>query len=261
VSRVVLEPAFVLHHRPYRDTSLLLELLTCTHGRVGVVARGARGPRSRTRGLLQPFRPLLVSWSGRGELVTLTGVEAGTPSPPLPPGRLMSGFYLNELLIRLLGRHDPQQELFGRYAGTLAAMGSCDGRTLEVLLRRFEKQLLELLGYGLNLTHDAYTGQPVRADCQYRFRADAGPEIVGVCDGGRTVSGASLLALEAGEFTEALHLREARVVLREALDRQLGGRALHTRQVARATRAMSAAAGGGEAPGPVREAPARESNP
>jgi DNA repair protein RecO (recombination protein O) len=253
VSRITLEPAFVLHHRPYRDTSLLLELLTASHGRVGVVARGARGPRSRMRGLLQPFRPLLVSWTGRGELGTLAGVELNTPSRPLPADRIMSGFYLNELLLKLLERYDPQPELFSHYAGVISALAECSPRQQAMHLRLFEKQLLDALGYGLNLTHESTTGKAVRADSCYRFRADSGPEAVGVGEDANTVSGASLLALASGVLTEAQHLHDARRVLRDALDQHLGGRALRTREVARATRRIQRAPG--EAPMPRAAVP------
>jgi len=117
-----MQPAYVLHHRPYRETSSLLELLTEEHGRIGAVARGARQASSRWRGLLQPFRPLLLSWSGRGELVTLTGAEPASAALMIPAERLMSAWYANELMIRLLGRSDPQRKIFLAYATVLAEL-------------------------------------------------------------------------------------------------------------------------------------------
>ena len=118
--RVLLQSSFVLHRRPYRDTSLLLEVFSQEYGRLGLVARGAVSPRSRWKGLLQPFAPLLLSWSGAGELATLTAAEeAGCPIP-LPPHRVLAGLYINELLLRLLPRLDPHPGLFaGRGAMTL----------------------------------------------------------------------------------------------------------------------------------------------
>jgi DNA repair protein RecO (recombination protein O) len=235
VSKAALVPAFVLHHHPYGDTSLLLELFTLTHGRMGVVARGARAPRARQRGLLQPFRPLLVSWSGRGELGTLTAVELSARSEQLPAGRLMSAYYVNELLLKLLQRQDAHTEIFSLYATTLSGLAASSRREERVLLRRFEKQLLEALGYGLNFTHDFSTGLPVRADSHYHFRPDAGPEMAGVADGGQTVAGDSLLALSRGEFADDRHLDDARRLLGGAIEQHLGGRTLRTREVARAT--------------------------
>ena len=158
--RVELEPGFVLHHRPFRDTSLLLEVLSMEHGRVGLVARGARGPRSRLKGLLQPFRPLLLSWQLRGELGTLTAAESAAVSAPPPSGgeRLLGLYYLNELLLRLTARLDPHPGLYQGYAAAVAALA--DQAALAPELRRFEKRLLDVLGYGPELRFDA-TGWPV----------------------------------------------------------------------------------------------------
>ncbi len=151
--RVEFTCGYVLHQRPYRDTSLIVELYAREHGRLSAFARAARGPRSRFRGL-QAFRPLLLSWVGRGEAPTLTGAEGdGPPPPPLPADRLLSGFYLNELLLKLTVAHDPQPELYAHYTSTLERLRA--GEPLEALLRRFEKRLLDLLGYGSELTREA----------------------------------------------------------------------------------------------------------
>ena len=134
-----MQAAWVLHHRPYRETSSLLELLTEAHGRVGAVAKGARRPASRWRGLLQPFSPLLVSWTGGGDLVTVTGAEAAGAPLRIPGGRLMSAWYANELLLRLLQRHDPQRGVFIAYASVLAELAG-EGSEAHAL-RVFEKRL------------------------------------------------------------------------------------------------------------------------
>lgn len=147
--RVLLQPVFILHRRPYRNTSLLLDAFSPDHGRMGLAARGAAAPRSRLKGLLQPFTPLLLSWSGAGDLATLTGAEdAGLPIA-LPPHRVLAGLYVNELLMRLLRRLDPQTGLFTAYRTLLTELATAPNE--EPVLRRFEKQLLDELGYGLNL--------------------------------------------------------------------------------------------------------------
>ncbi|MEM9385807.1 MAG: DNA repair protein RecO [Pseudomonadota bacterium] len=236
MSRCELESAWVLHHHPYRDSSLLLELLTANHGRVGVIARGARSARSKSRGLLQPFQSLLVSWAGRGELGTLATVERDRASPRLPPAQLMAGFYVNELLLKLLQRQDPHPEVFDDYQVVIRSLASAgDDQSAARALRLFEKRLLDALGYGLNLTHEGLSGRPVQGGCDYHYYAESGPEPAGVAEGATVVSGEALLALAAERLEEAQHLQVARQLLSEALQRQLGGRALRTREVAKAT--------------------------
>jgi DNA repair protein RecO (recombination protein O) len=227
--RVELEPAFILHHRPFRDTSVLLEVFSQEHGRVGLVARGARGPRSRLRGLLQPFRPLLLSWQLRGELGTLTGAEPGGAALPAPGGGdpLMALYYLNELLLRLTGRLDPHRELFGVYAGAVAALAG--GEPVAPALRRFEKRLLDILGYGPDLERDA-AGQSIDPAASYRYDPALG---LAGCrpDAAGALLGASLLALAADDLVAARALADARRLLRAALEVHLDGRPLKTREL------------------------------
>src|SRR5262245_18704368 len=161
--RITLEPAFVLHHREYRDTSRILDVFTAGHGRLTLFARGARGPRSKLASLLMPFRPLLVSWSGRGDAAQLTGAESQEHAP-LPSRQVLSGFYLNELIITLTTRHDPQPQLFDDYAEALHRLAT--DAAPEPTLRVFEKRLLASLGYGLEFSVDAHTW--------YRFRVGEG---------------------------------------------------------------------------------------
>ena len=162
--RVTLEPGYVLHHREYRDTSRILDVFTARHGRLTLFARGARGPKSKLAPLLMPFRPLLLSWSGRGEAAQLTGAEGEGEALPMPPGQVMSGFYLNELIINLTTRHDPQPQLFADYARALRRL--CVESHPEPALRVFEKRLLESIGYGLELD--------VTAGVHYQFRPTQG---------------------------------------------------------------------------------------
>ena len=232
--RVELEPGFILHHRPFRDTSLLLEVLSHGHGRVGLVARGARGARSRLRPLLQPFRPLLLSWQLRGDLGTLTAAESDGPTPGLPGGEsLLALYYLNELLLRLTARVDPHPGLYEGYRAALDEL-RCPGSPAPAL-RRFEKLLLDVLGYGPELRFDS-SGQPVAAGRCYRYLPSSGLVLCAE-DAAGALRGRSLLALEAGDFPNARALADARRLLRAALDVHLDGRPLKTRELLRQLRA------------------------
>jgi DNA repair protein RecO (recombination protein O) len=231
VRRTELAPGYLLHHHPWRDTSRILEVLTREHGRLTLFARGVRGPQAKLSSVLQPFQPLLFSFSGRGEAATLTGAERAESYAPLPAAALLSGFYLNELLLKLTTRHDPQPELFDHYHATLGALRG--GAALAPALRRFERHLLEVLGYGLDLATEAHGDRPIRAQAHYEFRPDAG--LVAVAAGTEgALAGTSLLALAAGELGDPGALEDARRLLKAALGACLEGRTLATREVARA---------------------------
>lgn len=232
--RVLLQPAFILHRRPYRDTSLLLEAFSRECGRLGLVARGAVAPRSRLKGLLQPFTPLLLSWSGTGELVTLTAAEEAGPPVSLLPGQAPSGLYVNELLVRLLPRHDPHPELFVAYGAVLAELAAAT--VAEPALRRFEKRLLRELGYGLTLDCEASSGALIVAEESYRYVLDRGPLAASQTQDGIPISGRGLLALRDESFTDPAVLREVKRLTRAALAEQLQGRALKTRELYRVRR-------------------------
>jgi DNA repair protein RecO (recombination protein O) len=232
-ARVENEPAFALHHRPYRDTSALVELITPGHGRIGVVARGARRPKSALRAALGPFRPLVVAWSGRGELRTLRSVEPAGP-PVFPTGRrLMSLYYMNELILRLTARDDPHPEIFHAYAETLGPILS--GARDAPRLRAFELRLLDGLGYAPNLVEEAATGRAIDPEGWYRFAPGEG--LTPLSAGGRTegaIQGRTALALVAGDPLQDADLESARRLLGAALEDLLGGRPLKTRALLRA---------------------------
>jgi DNA repair protein RecO (recombination protein O) len=235
MTRIELQPAFLLHHRPYRDTSRILEFFTRDHGRITVFARGARGSASRLAPVLQSFNRLMISWSGRGEAGQLTGAEFDGEVQALAPARLMSGFYLNELMISLLTRHDVHPELFDLYAATLAElkMSAEESRTL----RLFERRVLQALGYGISIDYDAVSGAAVEAGAVYRYRTDQGVTLVnGVAEGNLLFSGASLLSLAREELHDAAARMDARRLLRAALDHCLDGRQLRSPEVAAALR-------------------------
>lgn len=235
LERIDLEPAFVLHARPYRDSSLLVETFSRGHGRLGLIARGARRPNSRVRGLLQPFVPLLLSWRGRGELGTLIGAEVAGNAVPLSGSAAIIGFYLNELLHRFVHRHDPEPALFVHYSATLERIGR--ERDPEPALRIFEKRLLEAVGYALELEREADTGTAIDPCARYRYTMDAGPKrttsetLSGLC-----VSGSTLLALAREQLAEPRTLKEAKHLLRSIIDEHCGGHGLASRKLWRRKR-------------------------
>lgn len=227
--RIELEPAYVLHRRPYRDTSALVELLTADYGRVGLVARGLRGRRaSGQAAIVQPFHPLRVSWRSRSDLGTLTAVEAAGGPIGLSGPRLVAGFYANELMLRLLGRHQPQAVTFGGYVALLSRLA--DNGAIGPSLRVFERDLLADLGYGLSLTSDT-DGAPVAPECWYRYDLESGPVPVGNAQGpGLRLPGRALLALANGEPT-ADEDASLKPLMRSALRLYLGSRPLKSREL------------------------------
>jgi DNA repair protein RecO (recombination protein O) len=230
--RVWLAPAYLLHQYAYRDTSRILEVFTREHGRLTLFARGANGSKSSLRGVLRPFQRLLVSWVGRSEACQLAGAEIDGTLTNLAKESLMSGFYLNELLLRLTERCDPHPEIFDAYAHCIGALAR--GEAQEAALRRFEKRLLDNLGYGLELSRTA-DGEPVRIEGYYRFAAERGPQPC-VAEAPGAVYGRSLADLDAETWEDAGSLRDAKRVLRTALDACLDGRPLKSREVMLAMR-------------------------
>jgi len=230
--RVSLTPAYLVHQYAWRETSRVLEIWSREHGRLGLVARGVRRPRSPYRSLLQPFAPLLLSWTQRSELGSLTGAEAAGLPARLKGRPLMAAFYMNELLLRLLPRQDAHAALYDRYTATLAAL--TESRPAAAL-RLFEKHLLDAMGYGLNLTRALPGDGPVEADAQYLYELDSGPRrLIGRRSSGLVIRGRVLLALHGEALDDADDLRVAKRLLRAALERHLDGRALKSAAVMRA---------------------------
>jgi len=227
--RHALEAAYVLHARPYRETSLLLEVLTAGLGRVGMVARGARRPRASVRGLLQPFQPLLLGWSGRGELRTLRAAEPAGPPWRLAGRALVGALHLNGLACTALAREDPHPEVFAAYDAALRGLAR-PGAEVDGVLRRFELALLGALGYGPVLTRDVH-GAPVRADGVYGYDPEHGPVPASAAHGGLRLRGATLLALARGEALPEAARPEARALLRMLLARHFGARQRRVREV------------------------------
>ncbi|MFM8518135.1 MAG: DNA repair protein RecO [Nevskiaceae bacterium] len=235
--RVELAPLYVLHHRPWRDTSRRLEVFTREHGRLTLFARGVRGPKSRTASLLQPFRRLLGSWSGSGDAGQLTAVEAAPLAQPdapleLPAAALLSAWYLNELLLKLTLRTDAQPMIFDLYDEALGLLRA--GEPVPPVLRMFERRLLELLGYGIEFGSEARSGAALNPEAYYHFHPGQGfVETRAVATDG-VFAGRTLLAIAAEQWQENGVLEDARKIMRLALDGALEGRELRTRDVARA---------------------------
>lgn len=220
--RIEQQPAFVLHARAYRETSLLLECLTRDHGRVGLIARGVRRERTRTpRALLQPLIPVRVGWNGRGELATLTQVEAAASGFDLDGDALLCALYLNELVLRITPRQDPHPQLFADYAETLARLAR--GEVHAWTLRRFERDLLADLGYALVLDVDGDAGAPLDPERNYAYRHEHGPAPWRDARDGVRLRGAALLALARDEMPAAEHLPSLRRLMRAVIATHIDG--------------------------------------
>jgi DNA repair protein RecO (recombination protein O) len=226
------EPAYVLHSYAFKETSLVVEVFSRNFGRLGLVARGARRPKSALRGVLMAFQPLSLSWAGRAELRTLHSAQWRAGHKPLAPASLMCGFYLNELLLKLLARDDPHEGLYLAYEEALEAFGG--GEPPARVLRRFEKQLLRELGYGMPLDRDVL-GDPIRPDASYTYVLERGPALLS--EGGPVppveLCGKTLLDLAADVYSDPLTLQQSRALMRFVLNHYLGGQELHTRQLLR----------------------------
>lgn len=249
--RVLLQPAWVIHRRPFRNTSLLVDFFSHDHGRITAVARGARRGKSRMQGLLQPFQPLRISFSGRGEVKTLTAAESAGGSARLTGERLFSGFYLNELLSRMLHDHVAHPRLYGVYQEAIANLAG--DSPLAWALRRFELELLAELGYAVNLQSDCHHNEPIEVDKFYRYLPDVGFEEADsegkdkqeagsegqdkreagqqTRDRKRIFAGSHLLALSRLELEDPGIAASAKRLLRQALEVHLGGKPLHSRKL------------------------------
>jgi DNA repair protein RecO (recombination protein O) len=228
--RIEHEPGYVLHTYPYMETRLIVEVFTRGFGRVAVLARGARRPRSAMRGVLLSFHPLRLGWSASSELGNLISAEWSGALQSLGGRALMCGFYLNELLLRLLPRDDPHEALFDFYGDALQSLSS--GAAQAAVLRTFEKRLLAELGYAPLLDREA-GGTPIDPARRYFYEPDRGPMPTDNANGDLVVSGQTLLDLAADEFARPETRDEARALLRTLIGERLHGQVLHTRTVLR----------------------------
>lgn len=228
--RVDGQPAFVLHTHPFRETSLIVEVFSRDYGRVALLARGARRPRSALRGLLLAFQPLELSWAGKGEVQTLMKAEWQGGLPMLSGKALFCGYYLNELLLDLLPREDAHVRLFAVYADTLQRFAS---GLQESDIRCFERAFLQELGYGLSLEKDV-GDRPIDPAGYYVYEIERGPVLLaGPGDTALSVCGKTLIDLAAGDFSDPKSLLEAKRMMRALIAHYSGGKTLETRKIFR----------------------------
>jgi len=228
ITRQDQQPVFVLHTYPFKETSLVVEFFTRDFGRVAAVAKGARRPRSAMRGMLQAFQPLLATWSGKSELRNLHSLEWGEGLLLLNGDALMCGFYLNELLLRLLPREDAHEALFSYYAQTLRDLAS--GGEVPAILRRFELKLLQELGYALPLLADE-DGVQVEAAQTYWYVAERGPVRQGEGESGVQLSGKTLLDMAQEDYRDPQTQQQSKQMMRALMAHYLGDKPLYTRQL------------------------------
>jgi DNA repair protein RecO (recombination protein O) len=225
------EAGFVLHTYAYKETSLIVEAFTRRFGRVSLLARGARRPRSAMRGVLLSFQALSLSWSASTELGNLTGAEWSAALRPLRGRGLMCGFYLNELLLRLLAREDPHEALFDYYDDALLRLAA--ETDFASILRNFEKRMLAELGYAPVLERDA-ASQPIDPAARYVYEPERGPMLLkNSISRDSSVSGQTLLDVAADDYGRAETRDEARALMRSLITQRLHGQELHTRMILR----------------------------
>ena len=233
--RIQDQPVYILHHRSYQDSSQILEIFSRDHGRLAVMSRGSRGPKSKLKALLQPFNPLLVSWTGKGELPLLTKAEQSDHKPVRLTGKaLPSAFYINELLMRLLHRHDVNEEVFVLYQNVLSSLS--DTKSLEANLRIFEKRLLQILGFGLNLVMDMDANEQVKEQLNYAYYIEHGPVLVSDSNYDPkqlVLKGKTLLAFENDILDEDDMRKEIKSLMRYVLSYYLGDKPLKSRELFR----------------------------
>jgi len=230
------QPAYVLHSRPWRETSVIADLFTLNQGRVSVIIHGARKPQGKQpakRALVQPFTPLMVNFTGRGELRTSVQFDGAGPPLAIVGDSLYSGLYVNELLLNLLAADDPHPDLFAYYQAVLNEL--MDNPVIEQCLRPFEVHLMDELGYHMVLDKDYITGKVVVSDASYQLHP-----LQGVClkqiphgerDGAPSISGKVLLQLAAGQYTDKECLKVAKYMARANLGQLLGGKPLQSRNL------------------------------
>ena len=239
-----MDRGYVLHTYPYRETSLILQAWTEKHGRLGLVAKGARRPKSASRSLLLPFQPLMLDWFGRSELKTLKTAEPAGAALPLAGQSLLSAFYLNELLLKLTTREDPHEGLFAAYDDAINGLRALSrekpasmGAAIEPILRRFELRLLQELGYAVELAREAVTHAPIVAEREYFYVVERGAvpaarEAETRVDAVR-LRGQTLLDLERGQLEDATTVAQAKQLMRLLISHSLNGQELATRAMVR----------------------------
>ncbi|MDN2715254.1 DNA repair protein RecO [Janthinobacterium sp. SUN120] len=227
--RITGQPAFVLHSYPHKETSLIVDVFTREYGRIALVAKGAKRPHSQLRGVLQTFQPLQAGWTGKSELRILTGAEWVGGMLPLEKTALLCGFYLNELLVKLLARDDPHPVLFDHYVATLNQLAH--NEPPPIVLRKFERALLKETGVAADLTRCTGTRQAVDAGQVYVVDPERGPRPARASDAWPRITGKALLDMEREDYLDAATQAQSKLLMRFLLAHQLGGATLNTRQI------------------------------
>lgn len=226
------QEAFVLHAWPYRETSLLVDVFARTAGRITLVAKGARRPRSALRGTLLSFQPLQLGWYGKGEVRTLLRAEWMGGQPLLQGEALLCGFYLNELIQRLLPREDPHESLYLQYGEALRAMAA--GGATGPILRSFEKALLREIGYALVLEHEGLSGRSIDAEKTYTYDPDRGPIEIGASAQVEVrLTGRALMAIARDDYSDTSTQQQAKALMRSLVNHRLEYQPLKSRRIFR----------------------------
>jgi DNA repair protein RecO (recombination protein O) len=228
-TRIQAQPGFVLHSYPYKETSLIVDVFSRDHGRIALVAKGAKRPHSKLRGVLQTFQPLSVNWSGKSEVRTLTAAEWVGGLLPLEKSALLYGFYLNELLVKLLARDDPHPVLFDHYVATLNKLAH--GESAPIVLRQFERALLKETGVAADWTTCTLLRKQVDPATMYVVDPEHGVRPVRAADAWPKVSGKTLLDMEREDYSDVTTQSQSKLLMRSLLSHHLGGAQLNTRQI------------------------------
>jgi DNA repair protein RecO (recombination protein O) len=228
-SRSVDQPGFVLHSYPYKETSLIVDVFTRDHGRVSMVAKGAKRPHSKLRGVLQTFQPLALSWTGRSDVRNLINAEWVGGLLPLEKSALFCGYYLNELLVKLLARDDPHPALFDHYIATLNELAHDEPPP--IALRKFERALMKETGVGGDLTLCRQTGRTVEPERIYVVDPERGTRPALPADSYPRVFGKTLLDMECEDYADPSTKTQSKFLMRFLLMHHLGGVPLNTRQI------------------------------
>ncbi len=232
LKKVALTQSYILHHRQYSESSLILDVFSREHGRVNLIAKGARKNKKQQHLGFNLYQPYLLSWTAKTELFTLTDIEMDKMLISLRPQQLLSGFYMNELVIHLLHKHEAHPELYDSYQDTLLALN--ENQQEQLVLRYFEKSLLQSLGYGLVLDVDTSSGEPINPDQQYCYEYDNGPTIStqkNKSHASQTIMGKTLLELESEQLQDPKNINEAKQLLRNILSNHLGDKKLASREL------------------------------
>jgi len=220
-----LQACFLLHHKPYQESSVLIDVLTQNSGKISLIAKGVRQQKAKYLGLLRPFLPLNISYSGKNELKLLNHVETGNSELILPGINMYCGFYLNELVRYFLPVAEPYPDIFLAYFTCLQQLKT--KLPIEAALRNFEVQLMQSLGYELQLQYDFLSHEAIKPDLNYRFDLEQGASV----DHKGKIHGTTLIAMRQGSYTDQHQLNEAKWLMRQVIDFHLQGKTLQSRSL------------------------------